>query len=220
MHSTLSTMSSRSNEGLGSWKRSARVSADGKTISIRVAASLSDLMQVVAIRGAVYMGEQACPYDEEFDGNDFCAMHLIGSIGDEPAGCMRIRFFADFAKLERLAVRHEFRGTPLVFEIARAAKELCRVKGYTRIYGHALERLIPFWKRLGARPMEPRRPVIFSDFSYTEMLIPTERHPNALSLESDPYVLIRPEGEWDKPGPLEVSAQRPVTSPLRNQQAA
>jgi len=73
------------------------------------------------------MGEQACPYDEEFDGNDFCAMHLIGSIGDEPAGCMRIRFFADFAKLERLAVRREFRGTPLVFEIARAAKELCRL---------------------------------------------------------------------------------------------
>jgi predicted GNAT family N-acyltransferase len=177
-------------------------------------------MQVVAIRAAVYMAEQECPYDEEFDGNDFCAMHLIGSVGSEPAACMRIRFFADFAKLERLAVRHEFRGTALVFEIARAAKELCRLKGYTRIYGHALERLIPFWKRLGARPMEPRRPVIFSDFSYTEMLIPTDPHPNALSLESDPYVLIRPEGEWDKPGPLEISAQRPVTSSVHNQQAA
>jgi hypothetical protein len=147
-------------------------------------------------------------------------MHLIGSIGGEPAASMRIRFFADFAKLERLAVRHEFRGTPVVFEIARAAKELCRLKGYTRIYGHALERLIPFWKRLGARPMEPQRPVVFSDFSYTEMLIPTERHPSALSLESDPYVLIRPEGEWEKPGPLELSAQRPVTSPIHNKHAA
>jgi predicted GNAT family N-acyltransferase len=177
-------------------------------------------MQVVAIRGAVYMGEQACPYDEEFDGNDFCATHLIGSVGNEPAACMRIRFFADFAKLERLAVRQEFRGSALVFEIARAAKELCRVKGYTRIYGHALERLIPFWKRLGAHPIEPRRSIIFSDHSYTEMLIPTERHPHALSLESDPYVLIRPEGEWDQPGPLELSAQRPVTSPVRNRQAA
>ncbi len=186
MHSTLRTMSTRSGEGLGSWKQPARVSADAKAISIRVAASLSDLMQVIAIRGAVYMGEQACPYDEEFDGNDFCAMHLIGSIGGEPAACMRIRFFADFAKLERLAVRREFRGTPLVFEIARAAKELCRLKGYTRIYGHALERLIPFWRRLGARPIEPQRPVIFSDFSYTEMLIPTEPHPNALSLTPIP----------------------------------
>jgi predicted GNAT family N-acyltransferase len=220
MHSTLHGMPPRSSDGLDSWRRSARVSADGRTISIRVAASLSDLMQVVAIRGAVYMGEQDCPYDEEFDGNDFCAMHLIGSIGGEPAACMRIRFFGDFAKLERLAVRHEFRGTALALEICRAAKELCRLKGYTRIYGHALERLIPFWKRLGARPMEPRRPLVFSDFSYTEMLIPTDPHPSALSLESDPYVLIRPEGEWDKPGPLEISAQRPVTSPIHNKQAA
>ena len=139
--------------GLDSWKHVGRGSADGRPISIRVAASLSDLMQVVAIRAAVYMAEQDCPYDEEFDGNDFCAMHLIGYVAAEPAACMRIRFFADFAKLERLAVRHEFRGTPLVFDIARAAKELCRLKGYTRIYGHALERLIPFWRRLGARPM-------------------------------------------------------------------
>src|SRR5438034_1243387 len=147
-----------SSEGIDSGKCSPGAAAEKRSTCIRVARSLSDLMQVVAIRAAVYLSEQSCPYDEEFDGNDFCAMHLIGSIGGEPAGCMRIRFFADFAKLERLAVRHEFRGTPLVFEIARAAKELCRVKGYTRIYGHALERLIPFWKRLGARPMEPRRP--------------------------------------------------------------
>jgi len=58
--------------------------------------------------------------------------------------------------------------------------------------------------------MEPRRPLVFSDFSYTEMLIPTEPHPNALSLESDPYVLIRPEGRWDTPGILEKSSSRGV----------
>src|ERR1700716_4260761 len=101
MHASLhSEPMTRSGEGLDSWKRTVRLSASGKSISIRVAASLSDLMQVVAIRGAVYMGEQDCPYDEEFDGNDFCAMHLIGSVGSEPAACMRIRFFGDFAKLD------------------------------------------------------------------------------------------------------------------------
>jgi predicted GNAT family N-acyltransferase len=177
-------------------------------------------MQVVAIRAAVYLAEQDCPYDEEFDGNDFCALHLIGFVGKEPAACMRIRFFADFAKLERLAVRHAFRRTCLAVEICRAAKELSRLKGYTRIYGHVQERVIPLWKRLGGRVMQSRRPLAFSDYSYTEMVLETERHPDALSLESDPYVLIRPEGEWDRPGPLEISAQRPVTSPLHNQQAA
>jgi predicted GNAT family N-acyltransferase len=202
-----------STEERGPWFAQKRLQADGRSTSIRVASSLSDLMQVVAIRGAVYLSEQSCPYDEEFDGNDFCAMHLIGSVGGEPAGCLRMRFFADFAKLERLAVRHEFRGTSLALDICRAAKELARLKGYTRIYGHVQPRLVAFWKRLGAKPMEDRGPLVFSDFSYTEMLVETPPHPQALSLASDPYVLIRPEGAWDRPGPLELSAARPVTSP-------
>ena len=213
MPSIRCNMGNASAEGLGAWVPSRRLQADGRATSIRVASSLSDLMQVVAIRGSVYLSEQSCPYDEEFDGNDFCAMHLIGSVDREPAGCVRLRFFADFVKLERLAVRHEFRGTSLALDMCRVAKELARLKGYTRIYGHVQPRLIAFWKRLGARPMEARGPLVFSDFSYTEMLVETEPHPQALSLDSDPYVLIRPEGAWDRPGPLELSAARPVTSP-------
>src|SRR5229473_7915276 len=131
MHGTLHGMPPRPSDGFDSWRRSTRVSADGRAISIRVAASLSDLMQVVAIRAAVYLSEQCCPYDEEFDSNDFCAMHLIGMVDKEPAACIRIRFFADFAKLERLAVRHEFRRTLLASELGRAAKEISRLKGYT-----------------------------------------------------------------------------------------
>ena len=188
--------------------------------SIEVARTLDDVMQVISLRAAVYMAEQTCPYGEEFDGNDFCALHLIGRYDDEPAGCIRVRFFADFAKLERLAVRVEFRRSTLAFDLVRAGIELCRLKGYRRIYGHAQDRLVPFWKRFGAKPVEPKRPLTFSDFSYTEMLLETDPHPEALSLDSDPYVLIRPEGEWDRPGILERSARRPITSPLRNARAA
>lgn len=72
---------------------------------------------------------------------------------------------------------------------------------------------MPFWSRFGARPMQPHRALKFSDYSYTEMLLVTDRDPDALSLELDPYVLIRLEGLWDQPSPLERSASRPVTSP-------
>src|ERR1700739_1083626 len=92
---------------------------DSRAITIRIARDPSDLMLVTAIRSAVYMAEQDCPYDEEFDGNDFAATHLIGYVGSEPAGCLRIRHFADFAKIERLAVRHEFRSTRLAFKLVR-----------------------------------------------------------------------------------------------------
>src|ERR1700704_4691327 len=124
-----------------------------RKIGVRVARSLTDMMQVVAIRASVFMSDQSCPYYEEFDGNDFCATHLIGYRGFEPVACLRARFFADFAKLERLAVRHEFRDARISFQIVRAGIELARKKGYRRIYGHAQDRLVPFWSRFGARPM-------------------------------------------------------------------
>lgn len=190
--------------------------SDSKRYGIKVARSLSDMMKVVSIRSAVYISEQDCPYDEEFDGNDFCSTHFIGYIGNEPAACLRARFFADFAKLERLAVRHEFRRSRLSFKIVKAGIEFARTKGYRRIYGHAQDRLVSFWSTFGARPMEGRdRQLVFSDFSYTEMLLEAEQHPDAITLESDPYLLIRPEGKWHESGILEQSAVRDATSPLR-----
>jgi predicted GNAT family N-acyltransferase len=182
--------------------------------AVKVARSLNDMMHVTAIRAAVFLSEQVCPYYEEFDGNDFCATHLIGYRGFEPVACLRARFFADFAKLERLAVRREFRDARISFQIVRAGIELARKKGYRRIYGHAQDRLVPFWSRFGARPMSNQRKIVFSDFSYTEMLLETEPHPNPVTLDSDPYEIIRPEGAWHRPGPLDRSADRPVTSPL------
>ena len=78
---------------------------------IVVARTLDDLMQVMSIRSVVYMGEQFCPYEEEFDGNDIAgATHLIARIGSQPVGVVRLRWFCDFAKLERLTVMPHCRG--------------------------------------------------------------------------------------------------------------
>ena len=128
-----------------------------RKVGVRVARSLTDMMQVVAIRASVFMSDQSCPYEEEFDGNDFCATHLIGYIGNEPAACIRARFFADFCKLERLAVRAEYRKTRLAFQTVRAGIELARKKGFRRIYGHAQDRLVNFWAHFGAKPLGPNR---------------------------------------------------------------
>jgi hypothetical protein len=147
-------------------------------------------------------------------------MHLIGYIDGEPAACLRARFFADFVKLERLAVRHEFRNSRMAFAIVRAGIEMARKKGFRRIYGHAQDRYVKFWAHFGAKPLGPDRTLVFSDFSYTEMVIELEPHPDAITVDSDPYVIIRPEGEWHHAGALDASAARPVTSPVRNQKAA
>ena len=191
----------------------------GRELSVGVARSLEDIMRVMTIRSAVYMAEQECPYDEEFDGNDFSATHLIGYVGNEPAACLRIRYFADFAKMERLAVRREFRRTRLAFNIVRAGIELCRTKGYRKIYGHSQKRLLNFWSRFGFRPFEGSQEFVFSDFDYVEVSLEMTPHPQAIAIGVDPYIMIRPEGRWHVPGILERSAIRPVTRPSAERSA-
>jgi predicted GNAT family N-acyltransferase len=184
-----------------------------RRLSVTVARTLEDIMRVMSIRSAVYVAEQACPHEEEFDGNDFSASHLLGYVGDEPAGGVRVRYFAGFAKIERLAVRKEFRRAGLGSELVRAAVELCRVKGYRVIYAHSQTRLLDFWAQFSFMPMEGGREFAFSDFDYVEVALETTPHPQAISIGVDPYIMIRPEGRWHVPGILERSALRPVTRP-------
>ena len=170
--------------------------------TIKVAQSLEEMMQAFAVRAAVFLSGQYCPYAEEFDGNDFTATHVLGAIGDEPAGTMRIRYFSDFAYLERLAIRKEFRGSGMTSEIIHYAFELCRKKGYRKLYGRAEARLLPFWERYGFKPLQ--KPCFtLGDHEYFEIERDLEPHGERLNLDDDPLVLLRPEGRWDAPSALE-----------------
>lgn len=181
-----------------------------QSMRVSVAHSFNDLLQVATIRAMVYMGEQVCPFDEEFDGNDFAgATHLILRAGQEPVGVVRMRWFAGFAKLERLAIRKEYRGGPGLMLLARAAFQLAERKGYRTLMGHAQLRLTPFWKRHFGGWVRPDRPGFsFSDYDYVEMEFALNPPNDAVSIDSDPSVLLRPEGEWDRPGVLDRSFAR------------
>ena len=185
-----------------------------RPISVRIARDPNDLMLITAIRAAVYLAEQDCPIEEEFDGNDLVAAHFIGFVGAEPVACLRVRFFGGFAKIERLALRHQYRRTRVSFKLVQASVEYIKRKGFRKIYGQAQDRLVDFWAHFGARPLGRDRKLSFSGFSYTEMVLDLEPDPEAITLDSDPYLIIRPEGDWDRPGILEISSARGVTSPL------
>jgi predicted GNAT family N-acyltransferase len=180
---------------------------------VRIARSFDDLLMVYSVRSAVYIAEQECPFAEEFDGNDHCATHFIGFIKGEPAGCIRVRFFHDFVTLERLAVLKRFRKSALAFELVRSGIDLARRKGFRRLYGHAREGLEAFWARFGGKAIGGDRHLTFSGFRYTEMVLDVEPRPDAITLDCGGAVLLRPEGDWDKPGILEISATRPVRDP-------
>jgi predicted GNAT family N-acyltransferase len=182
-------------------------------LSTVLAASSDHMAKVMAIRAAVFLVEQNCPYDEEFDGNDYAGAHVLGLVDGEPAAVLRIRYFAEFVKLERLAVLPRFRRTLIAKEVVERAIEICRRKGYRKMYGHAQSRLVPLWSRFGFEPMSKNSALNFSDHDYVEMIADIPAHENPLTPYSDPLVLIRPEGQWDTPGVLDRSALRPPTNP-------
>jgi predicted GNAT family N-acyltransferase len=177
-------------------------------IRVRIARTIEDIAKVFSVRSATFQAEQACPYDEEFDGNDFCATQLLAYVGGDPAACIRIRYFGDFAKLERLAIRREYRSKRLSRVLVEAALAHCARKGFRRIYGHSRSDLVEFWKRLGFDLIPSRPPFWFSDVEYVEIATELTADPLAIRFGVDPMMAIRPEGSWDEPGPLDMSLVR------------
>lgn len=194
--------------------RGALVMLPTRQLEVLVASNAEHLQMGAYIRGATFGAEQLSPYREEFDGNDFCASHLIGFVDGEPAAVLRIRFFGSFAKLERLAVLKRFRRTTIKHEIMRHAIDICRRKGYTKLYGHAQIRLVSFYAKFGFRPIDRNERLVFADHEYVEIEAEVEPHEDPITMGSNPYVIIRPEGAWDLPGVMDVSAIRPPTNPI------
>lgn len=179
-------------------------------IVVDVVRTLDQLPQIYALRGIVYMGEQDCPFDEEFDGNDLSgATHLVAKIGREPVGAIRIRWFAEFAKLERAAVVRRYRESGVARALWEASAAIAARKGYRYILGHIEPRLLGFWERCaGFRLREGRAAFRFSDREYVEVVAELPARADAITLDAPPMTLLRPEGAWDAPGVLDESVER------------
>lgn len=182
------------------------------SLTVEVANTAEIVQMALCIRAAVFIAEDNCPYREEFDGNDVFATHFVGFIDGEPAATMRVRYFGAVAKFERMAVLKRFRGSRVAFRIVDEAIEFVRRKGCTQITGHAQEGRERWWRLAGHRhgdgftPIEGLPPFAFSGHGFTAMECTLPPHERALTLRTDPMVLNRPEGAWDRPGPLEWSA--------------
>ena len=190
----------------------AQVNHTGHELRVEMVRDLKDYMKVVAIRSSVFLAEQDCPYDEEFDHNDLSASHLIAYLRNEPVATLRIRWFASFAKIERVCVMKHVRGGALVKLMIETAVEMIGRKGYRHVLGYIQKRLVPFWKQLGFHPRDGRDCFRFSDYEYVECFRELAARNDAISIDSDPYVVMRPEGEWDRASVLDRSADRPAVA--------
>ncbi len=188
------------------------VMSNHPVVTIKLASTSDELLQCYALRAAVFMGEQECPYWEEFDGNDYTASHLMLYVDGEPAASMRVRWFAEFAKLERAVILKRYRSMGLFIPFVEWAKEFCRKKGYRKAYLHGQRRLWEIFERDGFRKVTDQ-PFHFSDHEYGAFACDLEVGENRPTVFTDPLVLNRPEDRLDAPGILEKSAERGASNP-------
>jgi predicted GNAT family N-acyltransferase len=176
-------------------------------LTVKVVENEEERLKAFVVRAIVYIHEQSCPYDEEFDLNDFTATQIVGLVNGEPVLTARIRYFGKLAKLERLAIRPEYRGKGYGHQLLQYMLWLCQSKGFNSFYLHAQSRLEPFYNQYGFK--RDGENFAFSDHEYIGMRaeLPSLEDRGGLRAD-DPMVINRPEGRWSVPGPIEKSLER------------
>jgi predicted GNAT family N-acyltransferase len=89
------------------------------TILVKKVVNDSELQQVFAIRRTVFVDEQNCPPELEWENEDV-STHFLATVNDIPAGASRWRKTDKGYKLERFAVLKEFRGMGVGQELIKA----------------------------------------------------------------------------------------------------
>jgi predicted GNAT family N-acyltransferase len=173
---------------------------DASGYRIKVVRDFEDMAKVFAIRASACFSDPEHLYAKHFDGNDFSSTHLIGFVDGEPVGSVRIRYFADFTRIERLTVRPTHRKSRISFKLAKAAFAWCRDKGYRKISGVAREELVPFWSMFGFRLTEGKDPIYIYGLPHFDMTLTCDVMPTAVTAMTDTMVLLRPEGRWHEAG--------------------
>lgn len=129
-------------------------------MEIKIVADSSDWEAVQAIRTRVFIEEQQCPPEEEWDGYDETSRHLLGLLAGEAVATARWRTVPHdgylVAKLERFAVLPAHRGRGYARALVLHALDDARRAGFHTFLLHAQAHLEDFYASLGFEPFGAR----------------------------------------------------------------
>lgn len=121
-------------------------------IRVKKVETQEELQQAFDVREVVFVVEQACPVEEEFDGFDEEAVHFVAYIDEQPVGCNRYRRTTKGLKLERFAVLQEHRGSGVGKRLVQTTLshiEKQNLPKDTTLYLHAQLQAMPLYARHG-----------------------------------------------------------------------
>ena len=108
-----------------------------------------DFPACAAIRRRVFIEEQNVPEELELDDLDATAVHLLATQDGRPVGTARLLIEGETAKIGRVAILPELRGTGAGAALMRAALDELRARGVTTAKLGAQTHAIGFYERLG-----------------------------------------------------------------------
>ncbi len=180
-----------------------RIVIPQSAVSVKIAATPDEFAMAMAVRAAVFLAEEDnITYEDEFDGNDMVSTHLIAFVNGDPAGTFRIRWFAGFARLERLGIRKRYRCLAVLNALAKTAMELCRQKGYAVASGKSRSDVVTFWRRFGGHPSGDAVEMFRGTLVPMIYDIPTKPAQGAISADmlgdhDFEELIVQREGAWD-----------------------
>jgi len=185
------------------------IAANHNQIRTEVVTTYEQLLHAYAIRSICFMEEHGVKAQQAFDGNDYQATHMIVYAGDEPVGAQRIRWFKDFAKIERTAFREAYRNMHVLKASSYFVFDHIARKGYDKVITHAQPKYARMWRIiLGFKNAEGKAPFYFDGHPepYIELVKELSPPDKAISLHTDTAAMFRIEGFWDAPSPFEAAA--------------
>ncbi|MEL6609538.1 MAG: GNAT family N-acetyltransferase [Pseudomonadota bacterium] len=110
-----------------------------------------DIAACQALRRTVFIEEQGVSVDEEVDGKDAEAIHLLARDGARAIGTARILSYGTTAKIGRVCVLPDQRGSGTGVALIEGCHEAARAAGATRAILGAQLSALGFYERLGYR---------------------------------------------------------------------
>ena len=110
--------------------------------------NMADLEEAFAIRRQVFVIEQQCPEEEEYE-HDELSIHYLATVSGAASGTARWRLTEEGVKLERFAVLQEFRKRGVASALLETILDELLLQKQKKIYLHAQLQAISLYEKFG-----------------------------------------------------------------------
>ena len=119
-------------------------------VDMKGGTSKEDIAACLELRRVVFVEEQDVPIHEEVDGEDGICTHVLATMNDKPIGAARFQYIGAKAKIQRVCVLQEARGTGLGAELMCGILIIIKSEGKVQaaILGSQIHALV-FYQKLG-----------------------------------------------------------------------